>query len=293
MSDVRSCVFGCVDANDVPFRAAPGRVACSPCSEALAKVLAEIGRVYEMLTDIDNLIPGGTGDGSGARAVPGPRSPAVDALLALTDTRTAGTESPGALGAVEEWARLVRKDLSVDTAPDRMLSTVPAGRVTMERELATIQFHWDWVCAQDWLPTFAERMRALLGRMETVGHLNPARLRIGTCPTPEMAVPVADGSTVTLLCGARLTVKVGDSEIRCRNCGTVWPRERWHELGDPWADYASLSEELDVPVGTLRYWCSKDRWQVDGSRSRRRVLRTDALTSYTKHRAPNTTQQAG
>lgn len=286
MTDVRSCIFGCVDASDVPFRAAPGRVACSSCSGKVWAVLDKVGEVYTLLTDIDNLIPGGTGDGSGARSVPGPRSPAVDALLALTDTRTAGTESPGALGAVAQWARRVREDLSVDTTPDRMLSTVPAGRVTMERELATIRFYWDWVCGQEWLPTFAERMHALLKRMESVGHLHPAELRIGTCPKPEMSIEAADGSTVTLLCGARLKVRVGDSEIRCRNCGTTWPRERWRELGDPWADYATLSEELGVKVGTLRYWCSKDRWQVDGSRSRRRVLRADALDSYAKHRTP-------
>jgi hypothetical protein len=291
--NVRSCVFGCVDANDVPFRAAPGRLACNTCSSALWTVLADVEKTYGWLTDIDNLIPGGTGDGAGARAVPGPRSPAVDALLALMDTRTAGSESPGALGAVEQWARRVREDLSVDTAPDRMRSTVPPGRVTMRRELATIRFQWDWVCAQDWVTDFDEKMRALLGRMETVGHLKLKELRIGTCPTPQMTIPAADGSTITLLCSARLKVRVGDSEIRCKSCGTVWTRDRWHKLGNPWTDYASLSTELDVPVGTLRRWCSLDRWQVDGTRGRRLVLRADALDSYAKHRTPKPLEAAG
>lgn len=288
MSDIRPCILGCSNAEGIPFRAAPGQLACHDCAEKLAKVLADIGDTYVQLTQIDELIPGGTGDGVGARSVPGSRSPAVDAHLALSDVRTIGAEIPGVLGAVAEWARLVRAALSLDTDPAKMLATVPAGRLTVERELATLRFHWHWVLQQPWLPEFAENMRKLLKAMQHVGRLTPPTLRLGNCPTPQLGISAADGTTITLTCGAQLKVKVGDTEIRCTNCRTVWPKAKWIQLGDGRADYATLAEELGVPVTTLRKWCSVDGWETTGTARRRLVARADALASYyARNRAGN------
>jgi hypothetical protein len=278
MNAPRACVLGCHTPDGTPFRASPGRRTCDPCAAKLWKVLEQIGSTYATLTDIDELVPGGSGEG-GPRAVPGSRSPTVDAHLAMADPRTEGADIPGALAAVAEWARFVRAELSIDTPPEQMRGTLPTGRLTMERELQTIRFHWHWILGQTWVVDFAKRMRALLASMRTVGRLNPPELQIGTCPTLVWALPMPDGSTMEFACAARLKVRVGDSEIQCRNCRTVWPKEKWGQLGSPWTDYPRLSEELDVPVGTLRRWCAEERWAVDGTRGRRLVSRADALGS--------------
>jgi hypothetical protein len=279
-TDVRACVLGCSNADGIPFRASPGRRACDRCAEYLADVVDNIRQVYAALTEVDELIPGGNGAGSGARTVPGPRSPAVDAILVHTDPRsvTAVHASPAALAAVAGWARTVREDLSLDTPPDRMLGTVPAGRITMERELGTLRFNWDWVLDQPWLEGFAAEMGAVLEALRIVGRMTPRVLQVGTCPMLILAVHT-DGDPIYLDCGARLRVRVGDVEIRCRNCGAVWPRSTWHQLGDPWTDYAALSGDLSVPVGTLRRWCVEDGWETKRTGGRYLVVRAAALAS--------------
>ncbi|MDI3315867.1 MAG: hypothetical protein QJR12_16805 [Mycobacterium sp.] len=277
MTDARPCILGCTNRDGIPYRAAPGRMCCHPCAEKLRRLLDDISDTYARVTDIHELIPSGHGNTSGPRRVPGPRSPAVDDLLVHTDVRSILDHGPAALATVESWARMIREERSIDTPPERMRDTVPAGRVTMERELATIKFEWDWVLAQPWLDEFAAEMRAVHTALQRAGRDLPPVLRIGPCPT---LVEVEDqGAVREEPCGAPLRVRVDDEEIRCRSCGTIWPRSRWRELGDPWTDYATLADDYGVPVGTLWRWASEDGWRRAKRGGRLLVHRDDAEAS--------------
>lgn len=281
MTEVRACLLGCRAVDDAAFRAAPGRLSCDRCAEKLAGVLADIALVYMTLTDIEELIPGGTADGG--RSVPGPRSPAVDAILVHTDLRSSGNDHPAALASIASWARLVREERH---------AAVPAGRTTMTRELSTLRFHWDWLLGQSWVPDFAVEMRDVLAALKIVGRMSPPVLRIGSCPKQIFEL-VLDGEAIPLLCGATLRVRVGDEEIKCRNCGEIWSRPRWSELGDGRTDYARLSIELSVPVGTLKRWGHEDGWRISGTHGRRLVSRVDAEVSYRRRRGAPPLEQAG
>ncbi|GAA1030772.1 MULTISPECIES: hypothetical protein [Amycolatopsis] len=271
-----------------PRRAAPGTLVCPPCSEQLRGVLSKLALTYRAVTELDELIPGGRG-GDGVRRVPGPRSPAVDAILAHTDPRS---RDDSALAVVESWARWVRAERSIDVEPAKMLATVPAGRVTMARELDTLRFHWDWIMASPEVPWFAEAMRSVAQALRQVrGELDRVT-RVGKCPTPVVVIPRADGD-IHLPCGASLRVRPGATKIVCRNCETEWGRDRWNELGDARADYASFSEQFDVPVGTLRRWAHKDSWDRAGTRGRPLWLRAEVFASYVKRRGDLTFDQAG
>lgn len=295
MNNPRPCVFGCTDRDSTTRQAAPGLLVCHPCSHRIHRDLDELERLYDGATDIDELIPAGSPDNVGGHSVAGPRSPAVDALLVHSDPRsvTPPGAPPAALAAMAGWARLIREDTSVDIAPDKIRATIPTGKITMVRELATIRWHWDWLMAQAFVEAFADEIRAVAAALKQVRRMEPPTLRIGRCPVMVVSVPLPDGNYLDLECGAMLKVRTDASEVRCRNCRTVWPKAKWHELGTPWADYAHLSAELGVPVGTLWRWASKDGWQVGGTRARRVVRRVDALASYQKYKGTRLLGEAG
>lgn len=280
------CVFGCTHLDGQPRPAADGMLVCHACRGRIARDLDELERLYTDAMDVDELIASGSPDNVGARAVPGPRSPAVDALLVHSDPRsvTGPHESPAALAAIAGWARTIREDRTVDTPADKLRDTVPVGKISMARELRTIRWDFDWLMAQPYVTDFAAEIRGIITALRMVRRMDVPVLRIGRCTVVVVSVPLPDGSYLDLQCMAALKVRTDAAEIRCGNCGTVWPRDRWHELGSPWADYAHLSAELGVPVGTLWRWASKDGWRVGGTRGRRLVLRGDALASYQKYR---------
>lgn len=284
----RPCAFDHVDRDGVQIQAAIGLRVCHHCSDQTRRAVDYLGQLYEGLQDVDELTPGGNPDGTGGRGVPGPRSPAVDALLVHSDPRSHARvgDHPAALATIASWARLIREERSLDTPPAQLRATVPAGRIAMERELATIRFHWDWLMACRAVLKFAEDVNEVINGLEYVRRMNPPEIRIGKCPIVVTVEDLPDGSELPLACGTQLRVRPGDTEIRCRGCHTVWPRARWHLLGDPWADYAHLSAELGVKVGTLHYWASKDRWEVAGTKGRRLVRRSDALASFERYRKP-------
>ncbi len=125
----------------------------------------------------------------------------------------------------------------------------------------------------------------MLDALRTAARARPPVLRLGPCPVP-VAIDVTDqhGRPLRVECGAPLRVRPGDESIRCPGCGTEWTRSKWHQLGDEWVDFATLAEQLGVPVGTLHYWRHVDEWRTAGTRSRRLVSRVDALTSYARRR---------
>ncbi|MEU6641251.1 hypothetical protein ABZ863_01735 [Saccharomonospora sp. NPDC046836] len=285
MPEVYACVLGCRNPDGMPNEAAPGLLACHGCARQLATDLAAVEQLYDAHTDLETHLP----RSDGQRGAPGygPRSPALDALAAHFDPRTKWTPEHGfgALAVVSSWARAIREDTTLNVPRERVRQTVPAGPVTMARELATIRFHWHYLLAQDWLPDFGTELRDVLRQLRAVGRELTPSVRIGPCPVVVDEIEVDDEHYPTpITCNTPLHVHAGATEIRCRGCGTNWPRARWHKLGDPWADYAALAEQLDVPVGTLRRWCHQDGWATSGTRGRRLVARADALASYARRR---------
>lgn len=255
-----------------PREAAPGWLACHACADRLSAALGDLADRYTTLQTADELIPHGS-DGRGSPGF-GPRSPAVDALLVHSDTRTRWTSELGygTLAVVEQWARLVREETG---------AAAPLGRVTFEREMRTIRFHWPHVLAAAWLPDFAGEVHAAGRALTMAGRLTERVMRVGPCPTvqTEAFVDEYGYSIAPTMCGTTLRVRADADEIRCRSCGSVWPRSRWHELGDTWADYAVLADDLGVPVGTLRRWAHEDGWAREVRGRRHLVSRQDALAS--------------
>jgi hypothetical protein len=274
VNEIRPCSLGCRNAEGVPYRAAPGLLVCHPCSDRLRTVLDHIETTYTTVTDINELIPGGHGPG-GVRRPPGPRSPAVDSILVHTDPRSAWDEQPAALATVESWARMVRGELG---------AAVPEGRVTIGRELELLRRRWDWIMYQAWIVDFAQEMRAVLTALHMVSRQQDKVLRVGKCPIIVAVLELPTGGRVELECGASLRLRPGRDEIRCTNCGEVWPRSRWHEIGDPWADYASLAHLWEMPPATLRWWARDDHWRSVKLGRRVVILRADALRSYVRRR---------
>lgn len=288
----RPCAFNHTR-GDEQVMAAPGLLICHHCSDLIRKAVDYLGALYEGLQDVDELTPSGHPDGTGTRSVPGPKSPAVDALLVHSDPRSYARvgDHPAALATIASWARLIREERSLDTPPAQLRATVPAGRISMERELQTIRFHWDWLMAHRLVTRFEAEVNEVITGLELVRKMNPPPIRIGKCPVVTDIEPLPDGGELPLLCGTSLRVRPDDLEVRCRGCHTVWPRARWHELGDPWADYPHLSAELGVTLGTLKRWASTDGWRskrsaTSGTGVRRLFLRADALASYERYRGP-------
>lgn len=284
MNAPRPCLLGCRTAEGVPYRAAPGWHVCHPCSDRLRIVLDTLERTYTTITAIDELIPSGHGTGTGVRTPPGPRSPAVDAILIHTDRRSTLDNQPAALATVESWARMVREELG---------AAVPAGRVTMARELELLRSRWDWIMYQAWVDEFAAEMRAVLQALRMVEREQPGAVMVGKCPT--IAVPrELSGLPFDLECGATLRVRPGATEIRCRNCDTVWPRARWRQdLGQQQMDYATLAAELAVPTGTLRRWALEDAWQRSGTPGRPLFAVAEVEASYVRRRGTLPRREAG
>jgi hypothetical protein len=189
----------------------------------------------------------------------------------------------GVVATVESWARMIREEVG---------ARPPAELLTFGRELRTIRFHWDHVMAAPWLDEFAREMRETLRSLVNAGRLTERVLRVGPCPHVlgyehnDLDVPVidSDGQLIPIRCGETLRVRASAEEIRCKACGTVWPRSQWWRLGDQWADYALLAHDIGVPVTTLRRWASEDEkagqpWGKERRGRRNLVSRVDALAA--------------
>jgi hypothetical protein len=259
---------------------------CHACSDRLRLVLDDIGCLYAELDDPSVLVLGRPfGDIPRRASVPGPRSPAVDAVIVHTDVRSVDRDRPPALAIVESWARAVREERARDIPASQLRATVPAGRVTMARELATLLFHWDWLMGWELVTDFASEVRAVQQELRRLRYGPDVLLRV-KCAAVLVAIDFPRlVDPLVVRCGAAMIVRPGDEAITCRNCGTVWPRRRWaRELGDDWADYAALAAEWNVTTALLRQWCRRDGWRVAGTRGRRLVSRADANASYEQRR---------
>lgn len=196
----------------------------------------------------------------------------MDVLLAHSDVRTRWTSELGygALAVVESWARMLREELG---------AAAPVGRATFSREVATIRFHWDHLLRAPWLDEFAREVQEVTRSLTYAGRLTERIMRIGPCPATLEVERAETHETYDIPCGAMLRVRADATEIKCRNCGAVWPRSRWDEIGDRWADYATLAEDFAVAVGTLWRWASEDGWRKEKRQGRLLVHRDDAEAS--------------
>lgn len=275
MNAPRPCALGCRNRDRIPYRAAPGSNVCPRCSDRLRTTLDHIESTYYTVTATAELIPSNHGPGTGVRTPPGPRSPTNDTILVHTDPRSTLDDQPAALATIESWARMLRETRGY---------LVPAGRITMNRELRTLRHDWDWLMAQGTVADFAQEMHAVLHALRTVDTQQAKATRVGKCQIVVAAFALPDGSTVDLECGAWLRLKPGDTEIRCRNCGHTWPKARWNEIGEPWTTYAELARVWAMPASTLRWWAKEDSWRTVRLGRDAVVLRADAVATYVARR---------
>lgn len=314
-STIVPCVLGCRSAAGGAFPAQAGYLTCDPCADELRATLRELVELYALTEDA--AVPGATDVGVRTSSGYGPRSPAVDAVLALTDPRSAAEdgEPVGVLAVLGTWADTVRTDTGVrpalseaerqdatllvswldwcNTQPwagavlpqlgalrTEVSGTLGLGRRTVAGE-ANFLIRWlDWITRQPWVADLAAEVTSLHRQMRAALGLLDKHLPVGWCP-----VSTGHGRT----CGAALRVRVGAARIVCRSCGTSWPREQWDALsvaqGTPVSDTAELSAWLGVPTGTLRRWRSEDKWKRHGDKARPLYDRAEVLASWSRRRA--------
>lgn len=274
MTTGRQCVL-CPRTTDVGML-------CPQCSNSLWMQLRRLAETYAIIATSTSLRLPGTSTGTAwvARA-PGPRSPANEDLITLTDPRAALDELQRARSVpavLSQWVRQVAEDTGA----------LPPGPATVAADVNYLAGQWGWIASQPWVDELATEIRELTQAMTTALRLQPRAARsvpVGPCPNK-----LRDDDGGLRPCGQPLRVRAAATRIRCLACEYVWPRWQWEELSDaighPRSDYAQLSSWLDVPVGTLRRWCSQDGWAPDPDRSRGRAtwLRTEALTSWTRRR---------
>ncbi|XVV06318.1 hypothetical protein ACQPW3_13380 [Actinosynnema sp. CA-248983] len=321
-ADARTpCVMGCRAPDGRPHPAQPGYLTCYPCAAELRSALSEIVELYALVDDA--MVPGSIEGGGRAAPGFGPRSPARDGVLALTDPRTRWTED-GDLHSVLEvltsWADNVRHDTGLVPADltnaerndgrlltgwldwtaqqrwatgvlDKLTELHHAVATTLGMAARTVSgeanflIRWlDWITRQYWVADLGYEVRQVRDQLRTALGVQERSVLVGTCPAP---VRDEDGEHP---CGAGLRARLGGERITCRSCGTSWPRERWDELrdalGTPLSDTASLSVWLSVPTGTLRRWRSEDQWTNHGTKSRPLYARTEVLASWQRRRGP-------
>ena len=298
-----------------PYPAQAGYLTCDPCADELRANLRELVELYALTEDA--AVPGAAAGGLRAHSGYGPRSPAVDAVLALTDPRSASDdgEPVGVLAVLGTWADMVRADAGLrpelteaerrdaallvnwldwcNTQPwagavlpqlgalrTEVSGTLGLGRRTVSGEVNLLIRWLDWITRQQWVADLAAEVTSLHRSMRAALGLLDRFLPVGWCP-----VSTGHGRT----CGAALRVRVGAERIVCRSCGTSWPREQWDALstaqGTPLSDTAELSAWLGVPTGTLRRWRSEDKWTRHGDKARPLYDRAEVLASWSRRRA--------
>jgi hypothetical protein len=276
-----ACAFGCRTPDKTPEPAVDGWNVCPACSARIAQLLHDLERTYTAATHIDQMIPKGDPSAPVVARSAGSKSPTVDTILVHTDVRS--VTEPGEAPAALPWAN----DLA-NEAREVLGLPAPGTRLTMTRELETVRAAWAWLMGHESIVDLFKEAQRVLRSLERVHGSAPKMMTAGKCPILQLAIPLTDGTVLQIACGATLSFYVDARAIRCGNCRTVWPKARWRELGDDWADYATLSRDLGVPAGTLRYWASEDAWERQGREGLKRVLvsRMDALDSYTRRRGP-------
>lgn len=182
-------------------RAAGDRVLCEHDTTRLAKWLADLPTLHDEL--VQCLVPRARGFGEivSTRGAAGPRSPLDEGVLDEINT--------GAMGAaVHSWR--------VDVQRVRWPQHSPPPPDTLAADCRWLSMELDWIAEH--YPAAADLARevAALERQAraVTGDPVPRRKLVGQC----VAV-IDDHGTV---CGANITHKAGESELRCHACRCVY-----------------------------------------------------------------------
>lgn len=313
--DLLLCLLGCRTRGGEPFRAQHGYRTCDLCADELRTDIRELAQIYPEL--VRAAMPGGAPSQGRVSPGYGPRSPARDTVLALTDRRTRADDAGDPHSVLEiltSWADNVRQDTgqarpdpvaqreaqlligwldftarqpwagNLDTRLDQLREQITEqlglSARTVHGEVAFLIEWFDYITRQHWVGDFAEEVRELLTSVRLATGTEEASIPVGTCPAPE--------KTTQRPCGARLRVRADADRIVCPKCRTPWPRKHWDELSDaqgtPVSDVAALSAWLTVPAGTLRRWRGEDGWINHGSRRRPLYERNAVLSSWQRRR---------
>lgn len=180
------------------------------CADRLRAALRDIPGHYALMGAV--LAPGTAG--SGSVHVTGTRTAPLPVRLEPLNLRSRG----GMITVMASWETEWR-DLRGMAAAQRGIG---------ERDLAAIvlwlRAHLPWAIeTHPAVDEFATEVRDILHQCRLAAGVLPKMMRIGNCPH------VTDGETDE--CGAALYADPLADAIRCRRCGTRWPRGRWMLLG--------------------------------------------------------------
>lgn len=319
------CVLGCRTHAGDPFPAQHGYLTCDRCTGRLIDALRELVDLYGLLDDA--LLPGSTNTGTRASPGYGSRSPARDAVLALTDSRTTALEDGdprSVLDILASWADNVREDVGmvpreitseirrdvtrllgwlewtsaqpwaarvdkrVTELRDQVAALVGLHHRTVAGEAGLLLRWMDHITRQYWVSDFAEEVHELHHQVRTALGEQERSIPVGPCPN-RITDPVTHRAGQ---CGAGLRARLTSERITCRACGASWPRETWEKLsgvnGTSLSDVAAFSAWLTVPVGTLRRWRHEDQWTNHGSRRRPLYAHAEVLASWGQRRGVGT-----
>lgn len=177
------------------------------CADRLRTDLADIPGLYALMGAV--LAPGTAGGGS---RVSGTRTAPLPVRLEPLSLRARG----GIVTILATW--------EADWRETRGLTEAQRG--TAERDLGGIvlwlRAHLPWAIDEHpAIQEFADEIRDVVRQCRAAAGLLPRMMRIGECPAL-----VGEAA-----CGAALYADPQGHEIRCRECGTRWPRTNWMLLG--------------------------------------------------------------
>lgn len=177
------------------------------CADRLRANLVDIPGLYALMGAV--LMPGSVG---GTGRVSGTRTAPLPVRIEPLELRARG----GIIAVMASWEADWRE----------MRDFAPAQRGISERDLAAIvlwlRAHLPWAIEHHpGVDEFAGEVRDVVQQCRAAAGLLPCMMRIGECPA------LVDEEA----CGAALYADPQGHEIRCRRCGTSWPRTNWMLLG--------------------------------------------------------------
>jgi hypothetical protein len=226
-----ACVIHPPPRNDQPWeRADRGYLTCWGCYKRVRSWLvpytrdrdgrpASIPGLYAILSAVPGLHPV-AGDSGLRTPAFGPRSPANDTVIAMTDHRSTRNHrwpagDPHSVpGVLAEWVAQLAVSKNLTGPPPR---SVLAMCQVLDRNLG-------YITRQAWVVEFAIELGWLRRQLVEV---NQPRKVIGRCPN------TIDEGLTTRRCGAMLFAPVYGDHIECwaPDCRREWARREWFKLG--------------------------------------------------------------
>lgn len=239
----------------VPAEAAPGLRLCLHCGQRIGRDAIQAARLYRALGQ--RLAGGGrTTDTIGAVT----REPGYDLHPDVVETREV------LRGELVGLARLISTERGIAPPPPSAAEIA-----------AYIAHHAEWIAAHRAAGELAGSLRAVATDPRTWSLAYPGgyepRTYIGECP-----IDMGAGH----LCGERLYVRDGKTEIECGGCGTSahmldwrrWINPRGGQVVDVYQAASILSEmwAREVTPGAIRVWATRGKVGRHGATEAGRTL---------------------